>query len=246
MAVLSLMEVIPAIDLRGGQCVRLQQGDYDRETVFGSDPVAMARRWALEGATRLHLVDLDGAKSGQPVNRDVVRRILEAIPIPCQLGGGIRSDVTAEDWLAAGLDRVIVGTQALKDPAWFGALARRHPGRVVLGLDARDGKVATEGWYEVSSVDALDLALQFDELPLAALIYTDIARDGMMQGPNVAATAALARRLRTPVIASGGISALDDLTALAAIPVPACIAGRSLYEGAFSLPQALARLNSGG
>ncbi len=240
------MQVIPAIDLRGGQCVRLRQGDYGRETVFGTDPVAMAARWAADGATRLHLVDLDGAKSGQPVNRDVVRRILDTVGIPCQLGGGIRSDATAEDWITAGLDRVIVGTQALKDPDWFARLAERHPGRIVLGLDARDGKVATEGWLEVSSVDAGVLAAQYDALPLAAVIYTDIARDGMMAGPNVAATAALARRLRTPVIASGGISTLDDLTALAAIPVPACIAGRSLYEGAFTLPEAIARLSARG
>src|SRR4051794_40802656 len=144
------MEIIPAIDLRGGRCVRLVQGDYGRETVFGDDPAAMAARWEAEGARRIHLVDLDGAKTGKPVNVDSVREILARVSVPCQLGGGVRNDETAEEWLAAGVDRVIVGTQALKDPAWFRTLAERHPHRVVLGLDARDGRVATDGWLDVS------------------------------------------------------------------------------------------------
>lgn len=236
------MEVIPAIDLRGGRCVRLQQGDYGRETVFGDDPVAMAEHWAAEGATRLHLVDLDGARSGRPAHVEVVRRIIGRLAIPCQLGGGIRSTESVESWLDAGLDRVIVGTQALRDPDWFAALAARFPGRLALGLDARDGKVAAEGWLDVSTVEATELAGRFAGLPLAAIIYTDIAKDGMLEGPNLGATEALARRVPTPVIASGGVGALDDLARLAALPVAGCIVGRALYEGRFGLRAAVGRV----
>lgn len=235
------MEIIPAIDLRGGRCVRLRQGDYDRETVFGDDPAATAARWESEGAARLHLVDLDGAKEGRPVNVEAVRAILGRVGIPCQLGGGVRDDATADAWLEAGVGRVVVGTQALRDPDWFRRLVGRHPGRIVLGLDARDGKVATAGWLDVSEVEAVDLARRLDDLPLAAVVYTDIARDGMLGGPNVEATAALASRLKTPVIASGGVGSLDDLDRLAATPVAGCIVGRALYEGRFRLHQALSR-----
>ncbi|CAN5900903.1 1-(5-phosphoribosyl)-5-[(5-phosphoribosylamino)methylideneamino]imidazole-4-carboxamide isomerase [soil metagenome] len=232
------MQVIPAIDLRGGHCVRLQQGDYDRETVFGEDPAAMAEHWVGEGAVRLHLVDLDGAKLGLPAHVETVREILSRVDVPCQLGGGIRNEETLEAWLGAGLDRVIVGTQALKDPPWFRKMAERHPGRLVLGLDARDGRVATSGWIDVSSVEALTLAEQFDDLPLAAVIYTDIAKDGMLEGPNLAATEALAVRLKTPVIASGGVGSLEDLARLAKLPIVGCIVGRALYEGRFRLSEA--------
>lgn len=235
------MQVIPAIDLRGGQCVRLVQGDYDRETVFGDDPAAMAVRWVSEGATRIHLVDLDGAKSGRPVNVEAVRAILKAVDVPCQIGGGIRDDETAAAWLAAGIERVIVGTQALKEPAWFRALVERFPDRVVLGLDARDGRVATGGWLDVSSVVAVSLAEQFDDLPLAAVVYTDIACDGMLEGPNLAATKALAQRIKTPVIASGGVGSLEDLDRLAELPIAGCIVGRALYEGRFRLSEATSR-----
>jgi phosphoribosylformimino-5-aminoimidazole carboxamide ribotide isomerase len=235
------MQIIPAIDLRGGRCVRLQQGDYDRETVFGDDPAAMAAHWQGEGAARIHLVDLDGAKLGRPVNVDSVREILARVDVPCQLGGGVRDDETVETWLAAGLDRVIIGTQALKDPPWFRGVVERHPGRIVLGLDARDGRVATEGWLDVSSVEAATLAEQFDDLPLAAVIYTDIARDGMLQGPNLPATEALARRLRAPVIASGGVGSLEDVAQLARLPIAGCIVGRALYEGRFRLSAARER-----
>lgn len=235
------MRVIPAIDLRGGRCVRLQQGDYGRETVFGDDPAAMAAHWEAEGASFLHLVDLDGAKEGRPVNVDAVQAILGRIGVPCQLGGGVRDDATLDFWLDAGVGRVVVGTQALKDPAWFREAALRHPDRVVLGLDARDGRVATGGWLDVSSVEATDLAEQFDDLPLGGVVYTDISRDGMLEGPNLAATEALARRLRTPVIASGGVGSLDDLARLAALPVSACIVGRALYEGRFRLNEARER-----
>jgi phosphoribosylformimino-5-aminoimidazole carboxamide ribotide isomerase len=235
------MQVIPAIDLRGGQCVRLRQGDYDRETVFGDDPAAMAARWESEGASRIHLVDLDGAREGHPVNREAVRAILGRVKVPCQLGGGVRDEATIAAWLDAGLDRVIVGTRALRDPRWFRLMAEKYPGRLTLGLDAKDGRVATGGWLDVSSVFATELALQFDDLPLAALIYTDIARDGMLEGPNLETTEALARRLRTPVTASGGVGRLEDLARLATLPVEACIVGRALYEGRFRLIEARER-----
>ena len=235
------MQVIPAIDLRGGRCVRLVQGDFDRETVFGDDPAAMAARWVADGAERLHLVDLDGAKTGRPANVEAVRAILSVVDIPCQIGGGIRDDASAAAWLDAGIERVIVGTQALKDPAWFRNLAERFPNRVVLGLDARDGRVATDGWLDVSSVLAVSLAEQFDDLPLAAVIYTDIACDGMLTGPNIEATRQLADRIKTPVIASGGVGSLEDLARLAVLPIAGCIVGRALYEGRFRLAEALNR-----
>jgi phosphoribosylformimino-5-aminoimidazole carboxamide ribotide isomerase len=235
------MQVIPAIDLRGGSCVRLRQGDYNQETVFGDDPAAMAAHWQAEGASRLHLVDLDGAKEGSPRNAAAVRAILERVGVPCQLGGGVRDEATIAGWLGAGVERVVVGTQALKDPPWFRLMAGRYPGRLVLGLDARDGKVATGGWLEVSTVPADELAAQFDNLGLAAIVYTDIARDGMLEGPNLAATLELARDLKTPVIASGGVSSLEDLERLAALPVVACIVGRALYEGRFRLSEARKR-----
>ena len=235
------MQVIPAIDLRGGCCVRLRQGDYNQETVFGDDPAAMAAHWEVEGAARIHLVDLDGAKEGRPVNVEAVRAILGRVAVPCQLGGGVRDEATIAAWLDAGLERVIVGTQALKDPAWFRAMARTYPGRLVLGLDARDGRVATEGWLDVSSVEATTMAEQFDDLPLAGVVYTDIARDGMLEGPNLAAIEALAVRLKTTVIASGGVGTLEDLERLAALPIAACIVGRALYEGRFRLSEARER-----
>lgn len=235
------MQVIPAIDLRGGCCVRLRQGDYGQETVFGDDPAAMAARWQADGASRIHLVDLDGAKAGRPVNVEAVRAILERVSVPCQLGGGVRDEATIAAWLDAGLERVIVGTQALKDPAWFRAMITKYPGRLVLGLDARDGRVATEGWLDVSSVEAVSLAEQFQDLALAAVIYTDIARDGMLAGPNLAATEALALRIKTPVIASGGVGTLDDLERLSKLPVAGCIVGRALYDGRFSLREARER-----
>jgi phosphoribosylformimino-5-aminoimidazole carboxamide ribotide isomerase len=238
------MRVIPAIDLRGGFCVRLRQGDYSRETVFGDDPAAMAARWELEGATLIHLVDLDGAKAGKPVNIDPVRRIISQVGVSCQLGGGVREEATISTWLEAGLDRVVVGTQALRDPDWFRRMIQTYPGRLVLGLDARDGNVATEGWLETSTVDALDLAGQFDDLPLAGIIYTDIARDGMLEGPNFDATRALAEHVRTPVIASGGVGSLDHLERLASLPIAGCIVGRALYEGRFSLANAIVRADS--
>jgi phosphoribosylformimino-5-aminoimidazole carboxamide ribotide isomerase len=236
-----IMQVIPAIDLRGGRCVRLQQGDYARETIFGEEPAEMARRWQTEGAGRIHLVDLDGAKEGRPINVEAVLQIVAAVDVPCQLGGGVRDSPTVAAWLKAGVERVVVGTQALKDPVWFRETAERHPHRIMLGLDAREGRVATAGWLDVSSVEAPVLAEQFDDLPLGGVVYTDIARDGMLRGPDLPATEALARRLKTPVIASGGVGSLEDISRLAALPIAACIVGRALYEGRFRLCEARER-----
>jgi phosphoribosylformimino-5-aminoimidazole carboxamide ribotide isomerase len=238
------MRVIPAIDLRGGLCVRLRQGDYSQETVFGDDPAEMAARFEAEGAASIHLVDLDGAKTGRPVNITSVQRIMARIKIPCQLGGGVRDQDTIAAWLRAGVDRVIVGTQALRDPDWFRTMTLTYPHRLILGLDARAGKVAAEGWLETSTVDASALARQFDDSPLAAIVYTDIARDGMLEGPNLEATRELAQSVKAPVIASGGVGSLDDLDLLAALPIAGCIVGRALYEGRFTLKEAITRVSA--
>ncbi len=233
------MQVIPAIDLRGGRCVRLRQGDFEQETVFGDDPAGMAQRWESAGASRIHLVDLDGAKSGRPVNVEAVRSITRSVKVPCQLGGGLRDRETIARWLDQGLERVVVGTQALRDPAWFERMASEFPGQLVLGLDARGGQVAAEGWTEVSQVSAVDLAKRFDVLPLAALVYTDVGRDGMLEGPDLAGTGALAQALRTPVIASGGVGSLEHLKQLRTLPIVGCIVGRALYDGRFTLAEAI-------
>jgi phosphoribosylformimino-5-aminoimidazole carboxamide ribotide isomerase len=234
-----IMQVIPAIDLRGGLCVRLRQGDFDQETIFGDDPAAMAQRWESEGAARIHLVDLDGAKAGHPVNVDAVRQIVARIRVPCQLGGGIRDEATIAAWLEAGIERVVVGTQALRDPEWFGRMAEAYPDRLLLGIDARDGRVATQGWLETSSITALTLARQFDALPIAGIVYTDIARDGTLEGPNLEAIGAMSEAVRSPVIASGGVGTLEDLTRLSTLPIAGCIVGRALYDGRFTLRSAL-------
>jgi phosphoribosylformimino-5-aminoimidazole carboxamide ribotide isomerase len=232
--------ILPAIDLRGGQCVRLQQGDYARETVFDEDPVAVARRWVEQGAAFLHLVDLDGARAGRPVNGPSIQRIVAAVQVPCELGGGIRSEQDVEEVLGWGVARVILGTRALQDPAWCSAVCRRFPGKIALGIDARHGKVATEGWLQTSDMMAIELARRCADWPLAAIIYTDISKDGMMQGPNVEATAELARAVPVPVIASGGVTTLDDVARLARHNLHGCIVGRALYEGKLDLRAAIA------
>jgi phosphoribosylformimino-5-aminoimidazole carboxamide ribotide isomerase len=234
------MQVWPAIDLRAGKCVRLQQGDYGRETVFGDDPAAMARHWVDEGAECLHLVDLDGAKQGRPANLDSVRAILAAVDVPCELGGGIRDAEVIASLLDLGLPRLVIGTKALREPDWFRRACRRFPGRLVLGLDARNGRVATDGWLETSDTSAVELARQFDDEPLAAIVYTDIATDGMLGGPNIAAIREMQAAVRLPIIASGGITTADDVAQLAALGVAGCIIGRSLYEGRLKLSEALA------
>jgi phosphoribosylformimino-5-aminoimidazole carboxamide ribotide isomerase len=233
------MLILPAIDLRGGKCVRLAQGDYARETVFGDDPVAMARRWVGEGARALHLVDLDGAKEGRPVNGQVIRRIVQAVDVPCQVGGGLRTEADIEATLAAGVARVVLGTRALEDPAWVRQMAQAYPKRIVLGLDARDGRVATHGWLETSEASVLDVAAEFANWPLYAIVYTDIARDGMLQGPNLDGLAALAEAVPLPVIASGGVTTLQNVQDLHARGVFGCIIGRALYEGRIDLSTVL-------
>jgi phosphoribosylformimino-5-aminoimidazole carboxamide ribotide isomerase len=219
--------------------VRLRQGNYAQETVFGSDPAAMARRWVEQGATYLHIVDLDGAKQGHPVNGDSIRRIVAAAGVPCQLGGGLRTEENIAEALAWGLDRVVVGTQALKDPAWLEKICRRFPNQLVLGLDAKDGRVATDGWLEVSTCKAVDLAQQYSTWPLAALVYTDISRDGMLEGPNLETLAELAAAVSLPIIASGGVTSLDDIRRLADLGLAGCIIGRALYEGRLNLTEAI-------
>jgi phosphoribosylformimino-5-aminoimidazole carboxamide ribotide isomerase len=234
------MQVWPAIDLRAGKCVRLKQGDYGRETVFGDDPAAMARHWVEQGAECLHLVDLDGAKQGRPANLDSVRRILQAVDVPCELGGGIRDDDTIASLLDLGLARLVIGTKALREPDWFRGVCRRFPGKLVLGLDARNGRVATDGWLETSDTPAVQLARQFEDETLAAMIYTDIATDGMLAGPNLSAMREMQQAVQLPVIASGGVTTAGDVAQLAALGVAGCIIGRSLYEGRMTLPDALA------
>jgi phosphoribosylformimino-5-aminoimidazole carboxamide ribotide isomerase len=234
------MELWPAIDLRGGRCVRLLQGDYDRETVFGEDPVAMARGFAAAGARRLHIVDLDGAKAGAPVQAELVGRMVAATGLPCQLGGGVRSRDTAAAYLAAGVSRVIIGSLAVEEPDAFIALAEEFPGRIVLGLDARDGRVAVRGWLETSGTLAVEIAQRHAHLPLAAIVYTDIATDGMLSGPNLPALREMIAATPLPVIASGGVAGADDIRHVAEIGAAGCIVGKALYAGAVTLPAALA------
>jgi phosphoribosylformimino-5-aminoimidazole carboxamide ribotide isomerase len=237
------MQIWPAIDLRGGKCVRLEQGDYERETVFGADPVAMAEHWVKRGARQLHLVDLDGARHGTGENRSAVAGIVAKAGVPCELGGGIRDESDVRFWLDLGLARLVIGTRAFKDPGWFGEMCERYPDRLALGLDARNGFVATDGWLETSAVPATDLAGRFARHRLAALIYTDIARDGMMSGPNFEGIAAIQtamdRGSRVPVIASGGITTAEDVRKLAQLGVAGCIIGRTLYEGKLTIADAL-------
>jgi phosphoribosylformimino-5-aminoimidazole carboxamide ribotide isomerase len=234
------MQIWPAIDLRGGKCVRLKQGDYQRETAYGDDAAEMARRWIDQGAERLHLVDLDGARDGSNANLPAVESILAAVSVPCELGGGIRDEAAIERLLAIGLARLVVGTRALKEPDWFRAVCRKYPGQLALGIDAKNGLVATDGWLKTSTTPAIDLARQFAAEPLAAIIYTDIAKDGMLQGPNLDAMAEMNAAAQLDVIASGGVTSADDVRRLAEIGLAGCIIGRALYEGTLSLPDALA------
>jgi len=234
------MQVWPAIDLRGGRCVRLAQGDYQRETVYDADPRAVALRLVDEGAECLHLVDLDGARDGAPANLASVAAIVEAAGVPCELGGGIRSEQTIQHLLDLGLTRLVVGTKALAEPDWLRSMARTFPQRIVLGIDAREGRVATHGWLKTSDMAATELAATFADEPLAAIIYTDIATDGMLNGPNVPEMAAMQRAVTLPVVASGGVTRAEDVAALAAVPMAGCIIGKAWYEGKLSLRAALA------
>jgi phosphoribosylformimino-5-aminoimidazole carboxamide ribotide isomerase len=233
------MQIWPAIDLRAGRCVRLEQGDYQRETVFGDDPAEMARLWVGQGACCLHLVDLDGARDGRVANREAVEAILAAVNVPCELGGGIRDEATIRLWLEAGLSRLVIGTQALKDPDWFRQMCQEYPEQLALGIDAREGQVATDGWLVTSGVSAIDLARRWDAEPVAAIIYTDIARDGMMIGPNFDAIDDMSAATNLSVIASGGVTTSADVRRLAEIGVAGCIVGRSLYDGQLTVADAI-------
>lgn len=239
------MILYPAIDLKGGECVRLLRGEMDAATVYNPDPGSQVRAFRDAGCAWIHVVDLDGAFAGQSSNAEAVRGILDAVDVPVQLGGGIRDRAAIEAWLGAGVRRVILGTVALRDPELVIAACRDFPDRIAVGIDARGGRVAVEGWAETSEITALDLALKFEDAGVAAIIFTDIDRDGALEGPNLAATGALARSLSTPVIASGGVSSLDDLRAISALKpdgVAGAIVGRALYDGRVDVAGAVAAL----
>jgi phosphoribosylformimino-5-aminoimidazole carboxamide ribotide isomerase len=239
--------LFPAIDLKNGEAVRLQQGDMARATVFNRDPAAQAAQFAQQGFEYLHIVDLDGAFAGRPINAAAVDAILKAVKIPVQLGGGIRDRATIEGWLNKGIARVIIGTAAVRNPALVKESARAFPGRVAVGLDARDGKVAVEGWAETSELSALEIARRFEDAGVAAVVYTDVSRDGMLKGLNLNATIALADAVSLPVIASGGLASLDDVRALvapSARKLAGAIAGRALYDGRLDAELALSMLRA--
>ena len=236
------MLLIPAIDLKDGKCVRLRQGRMDEETIFADDPLEVAQRWVEAGARRLHVVDLNGAFAGQPVNTQAIRRIADAFPeVPIQVGGGIRDEDTVQLYLEAGVQYVIIGTKAVSAPHFVNDLCLEFPGHIIVGLDAKDGKVAIDGWSKLSNHDVIDMAQHFERDGVDAIVYTDISRDGMMQGVNVEATVKLAGEITTPVIASGGISTMDDIKALRAVEeegIMGAIIGRALYEGGINLAEA--------
>ncbi len=235
------MEIWPAIDLLGGQCVRLRQGDYQAQTVFSDDPAEMARRWVDQGGDRLHLVDLDAARDGSPMNQAAVTKILRAVNVPCQLGGGVRDAETIDRLIQLGLSRLVVGTAALKRPDWFAEMCDRYPGKLALGIDARNGYVATDGWLETSQTLATTLAqdLASRTANIAAIIYTDIARDGMMSGPNLEQLRQMLSATHVPIIASGGVTTLEDVRDVLHTGAAGCIIGRTLYEGRMQLKDAL-------
>jgi phosphoribosylformimino-5-aminoimidazole carboxamide ribotide isomerase len=239
--------LFPAIDLKNGQCVRLEQGDMARATVFNLDPAAQAQSFAAQGFEYLHVVDLDGAFAGKPINAQAVEAMLKVIKMPVQLGGGIRDLATVEAWLSKGITRVIIGTAAVRDPAFVKEAAAKFPGRVAVGLDARDGKVAVEGWAETSTVTALEIAQRFEDAGVAAIIFTDIARDGLLKGLNLDATIALADSISIPVIASGGLASIEDIKAMLsprAKKLAGAIAGRALYDGRVDPAAALELIRS--
>ena len=239
------MILYPAIDLRNGHCVRLERGEMSRATVFSRDPAAQARAFAAAGFSHLHVVDLDGAFAGRSVNGAAIEAILEAVSLPVQLGGGVRDLAAVESWLGKGVVRIVLGTAAAREPAFVKDACRRFPGRIAIGIDARDGRVAVEGWAEMSELEAIELAKRYEDAGAAAVVFTDIARDGVLAGVNVGAVAQLARAITTPVIASGGVASLDDLKRLKALEplgVVGVIVGRALYDGRLEPKAALAAL----
>ncbi|MGC1896091.1 MAG: 1-(5-phosphoribosyl)-5-[(5-phosphoribosylamino)methylideneamino]imidazole-4-carboxamide isomerase [Pseudolabrys sp.] len=239
--------LFPAIDLKEGLAVRLEQGDMARATIFHRDPAAQARAFEQQGFEYLHIVDLDGAFAGMPMNAAAVDRILETVGIPVQLGGGVRDTATVENWLEKGIDRIIIGTAAVRDPPFVKQAARDYPGRIAVGLDARDGKVAVEGWAETSELSVLDIARRFEDVGVSAIVYTDIARDGMVRGLNLDATVALAEAIRIPIIASGGLASIEDIKELLsprAGKLAGAIAGRALYDGRLDAAEALKLIRS--
>ncbi|MBK5094144.1 MAG: 1-(5-phosphoribosyl)-5-[(5-phosphoribosylamino)methylideneamino]imidazole-4-carboxamide isomerase [Deltaproteobacteria bacterium] len=237
-------QVIPAVDIQGGKAVRLRQGRQDDSTVFDDSPVEVARRFAAEGATRIHVVDLDGAFSGRPVNEEIIRRIVNAVECPVQMGGGVRNYEIAARYLGAGVSRIILGTSIVRNPEEVLRITKAYPGKVAAGIDAKDGFVAIRGWVEVTGVTAVDLARQMEENGISCFIYTDISRDGMMEGPNFQSIREFARGLSTPVIASGGVSTMEDLATLGEMEsdgVCGAVIGRAIYDGSLSLADALTR-----
>ncbi len=237
------MDIFPAIDLRDGKCVRLIQGDYQRQIDYSQDPVAQARLFKTDGARWLHVVDLDGARDGQHFNLDTLLAIRQATDLHMQVGGGIRNERAVQNLMQIGIDRVVIGTRALQSPDWFRSVVGRYPERIVLGLDARDGKIATHGWTQTSEITVEDMAQRVNDWPLAAIVYTDISRDGMLTGPNVEATRRLAESCSVPVIASGGVGEQDHIRQLAQLPLAGIIIGRALYDNKFTLAEAIAIVN---
>jgi phosphoribosylformimino-5-aminoimidazole carboxamide ribotide isomerase len=240
--------IIPAVDIKDGKCVRLEQGAMDRETVFSAHPEQMAVQWEMKGAGKLHLVDLDGAVSGRPVNKQIIQRIAESVSIPVEVGGGIRSLDTIEEYIGLGVAEVIIGSSAYKNPDLVAAACERFPGRIIVGIDAKDGRVAVQGWTESTGVSAIDLAKEFEGGGVTALIYTDIARDGMKTGPNIESIRGMVRKTRIPVIAAGGVATIqdiEDLLILEADGVKGIIIGRALYDGFLSLEDILYVVNKG-
>ncbi len=233
------MEIIPAVDIRAGRCVRLYQGDFQRETVFGDDPAAMARSWQDAGATRLHVVDLDGAREGRPVNAQAIRRLVEAVSIPVEVGGGLRDRQSVDRYLEAGVDRVVLGTVAVKDPSLLADAIAEHGERIVVTIDARVGMVAVEGWQEETPLSAAELMSELAAKGVPRFIYTDALRDGTLQGPDFAAVAAVLARVGVPVIYAGGVSSVADLVRLASLGVEGAIVGQALYTGAVNFEEAL-------